>query len=258
MIKSAVILAGGKGTRLAEQTHSIPKPLVEIGGKPILLHIVNKLADAGVENIVIAAGYKEDLIKEYFLSNKFRYEGDLHLEINGGIHASKSQPLHTGLKSLIIADTGLNTPTAQRIKMGAEYLPADEDFYMIYGDNVSDVDLKAVNDNLTGDRLATLTAVRYQERFGILHIDEDSTVTNFVEKSMSENEFINGGFMACKRELADYILDTDGDFSKDTLPRLQAEGRLGAYVHNGFWAAMDTQRDYEDLNKLYEEHPELF
>lgn len=258
-IRNAIILAGGRGTRLAEQTHSIPKPLVKVGGKPILVHIINKLVSEGVENIVIAGGYKVELIKEYFLSNEFVFAGDLNFTEDGKPIPHQSSPFARGLNNLIVADTGLNTNTAQRIKLATDYLEEGEDFYMIYGDNVSDVDLSQVAKKLhNSSSLAVLTAVRYQERFGIIHVDKNNTVTKFAEKSMSQNEFINGGFMACSGKLRDYILDTDGDFSKDTLPRLQNEGLLGAHVHDGFWDAMDTQRDYEQLNKLYDERPELF
>lgn len=260
-IKHAIILAGGKGTRLAEQTKSIPKPLVEIGNIPILSHIINHLVFYGVEHIVIAGGYKVDLIKEYFMSDRYKYQGSITINEDG---VNGHQPYLPGcLKSLTIADTGLSTGTAQRIKKAAEYFD-DENvpFFMTYGDSVSDVNLSEVTNTFykCEDNVLTLTAVQYQERFGILKInaDDNNKITKFAEKSMSTDEFINGGFMILKPEVLDYIYENDDDFSKDTLPRLQKENKINAYLHKGFWAAMDTQRDYEELNKIYDEQPELF
>lgn len=259
-VKQAVILAGGRGTRLAEQTKSIPKPLVEVGNVPILAHIINHLASYGVEHIVVAGGYKVDLIKEYFMSDRYKYQGSV--TISEGEVIAHEPLLPHNLKTLTIADTGLSTGTAQRIKRAYEYLPEpDQPFFMTYGDSVSDVDLsKVIERYYESESMITLTAVRYQERFGILHIDPENNdrVTEFAEKSMSTDEFINGGFMVLAPEVAAEIKPNDDDFSKDTIPRLQEDGVIHAYLHNGFWAAMDTQRDYEELNKIYDENPELF
>lgn len=257
-IKHAVILAGGKGTRLAEQTKAIPKPLVEIGNVPVLVHIINHLASYGVEHIVVAGGYKVDLIKEYFMSDRYRYQGSIMITDDGVCNGERHLP--KGVKSLVIADTGQSTDTAQRIKKASEYFEDDNvPFFMAYGDSVSNVNLDEVTKVFyeTGSAI-TLTAVQFQERFGILSIGQDNSVTKFAEKSMSKDEFINGGFMILKPEVPDMILDTDGDFSKDTMPRLQAQGLVSAFAHRDFWAAMDTQRDYENLNKLYDKNPELF
>jgi glucose-1-phosphate cytidylyltransferase len=259
-IKHAVILAGGKGTRLAEQTKKIPKPLIEIGNVPILVHIINHLAYYGVEHIVVAGGYKVDLIKEYFMSDRYKYQGSVTFSEDG--FNGHTPHLPGGLKTLTIADTGYSTGTAQRIKKAVEYFE-DEDvpFYMTYGDSVSDVDLADVTKTFyqSGHKM-TLTAVRFQERFGILKIDPDNNnkITTFVEKSMSKDEFINGGFMILSPDVVKSIDENDDDFSKDTMPRLQAKGQISAHIHPGFWAAMDTQRDYEELNKIYDKHPELF
>lgn len=258
-IKHAVILAGGRGTRLAEQTKSIPKPLVEVGNMPILAHIINHLAFYGVEHIVVAGGYKVDLIKEYFTSDRYKYQGYITIT-DEGIENGRAYLPH-GLKSLVIADTGQSTETAQRIKKATEYFTeADVPFFMTYGDSVSNVDLSKVTETFyKTDSEITLTAVQFQERFGVLSVNSESEqVTKFAEKSMSTDEFINGGFMILKPSLPGLILETDGDFSKDTMPRLQGEGKISAYVHKGFWAAMDTQRDYEELNKMYDNKPELF
>lgn len=259
-VKHAIILAGGMGTRLAEQTHAIPKPLVEVGGVPILVHVINHLVHHGAEHIVIAGGYKVDLIKEYFMSDRYRYRGSISLTEDGV--ENHDHVLPRGLKSLVVADTGLTTGTAQRIKRAAEYLPDDNvPFFMTYGDGVSDVDLGKVVDlyNDTGAKLV-LTAVQYQERFGVIKMgkESESKVDEFAEKSMSTDTFINGGFMVLDSAVLDVIEEDDFDFSKETMPRLQEAGEIHAYKHLGFWDAMDTQKDYENLNKLYDENPELF
>lgn len=261
VVKHAIILAGGKGTRLAEQTKKIPKPLVEIGSIPVISHIINHLVHHGVEHIVVAGGYKVDLIKEYFMSDRYKYEGSVTITDEGVVGHKPHLP--KGLKTLTVADTGQSTGTAQRIKLAAEYFDElDVPFYMTYGDSVSDVDLSEVTDTFykRKDTILTLTAVQYQERFGILSInpEEGNKITKFAEKSMSVDEFINGGFMILKPEVLNYIHEGDDDFSKDSLPRMQAEAHISAHLHRGFWAAMDTQRDYEELNKLYDKQPELF
>lgn len=260
-VREAIILAGGKGTRLLEQTQNIPKPLVRIGNIPIIVHVMNHLIAHGVEHIVIAGGYKIDLIREYFMSNEYKHQGSIEITQSGLMNVESSH-LPSGLKKLTIADTGLATGTSHRIKKAADYLEDPEaPFIMTYGDSVSDVDLHGVmNAFENSDNILTLTGVQYKERFGILKIDpeENNKVTKFAEKSMSADEFINGGFMVLDQKVVDYIYDGDDDFSHDTMPRLQKEGLISAYIHKGFWAAMDTQRDTEELNDLYEKSPELF
>lgn len=259
-VKHAIILAGGKGTRLAEQTKSIPKPLVEVGNTPIISHIINHLVSYGVEHIVIAGGYKVEMIKDYFTSDRYRHQGSIRIT-EDGVEGNKSH-IQKGLKTLIVADTGLTTGTAQRIKLAAQEFDDDTvPFYMTYGDSVSNVDLLKVTEQFyTSKSKLTLTGVQYQERFGILNVDTDNNnkITKFAEKSMSTDEFINGGFMILSPEVLDYIYEDDNDFSKQTLPRLQAEGNISAYLHTGFWDAMDTQRDYERLNEIHDKQPELF
>lgn len=260
-VKQAIILAGGRGTRLAEQTQNIPKPLVRVGNVPIIVHVINHLISYGVEHIVIAGGYKIDLIREYFMSNEYKYQGSIEITESGVVSAETSH-LPNGLKKLTIADTGLTTGTSQRIKKAADYFDNPEDpFIMTYGDSISDVNLHEVMDSFeNSDHLLTLTGVQYKERFGILKVDPDkgNKVTKFAEKSMSTDEFINGGFMVLDQKVIDYIYDEDDDFSHDTMPRLQEKGLISAHVHRGFWAAMDTQRDTEELNDLYDKSPELF
>lgn len=261
-VKQAVILAGGKGTRLAEQTHKIPKPLVRVGNIPIISHIINHLVAYGVEHIVIAGGYKIDDIRSYFISDEFKYQGSELKITPSGILSKDSSYLPAGLKSLTVADTGLNTGTALRIKKAHKFLPnPDAPFIMTYGDTISDVNLHEVMESFSNtEHLLTLTAVPYQERFGILKINSEKNheITQFAEKSMSVDEFINGGFMVLDAKIPSLIYETDDDFSSDTLPRFQEAGIINAHIHKGFWAAMDTQRDNEKLNELYDKSPELF
>lgn len=260
-VKQAIILAGGKGTRLSEQTHMIPKPLVRVGNTPIIVHIMNHLISYGVEHIVIAGGYKIDLIREYFMSDEYKYQGSIEITQEGVLNG-RTPHIQKGLKKLTIADTGLSTGTALRIKKASEYLDyPGEPFFMTYGDSVSDVNLDDVVERFeSSGSLLTLTAAQYQERFGILKVDpqDNNKVTEFAEKSMSVDEFINGGFMVLDQKAVDYIYDTDDDFSHDTMPRLQGNGLISAHIHKGFWAAMDTQRDCDELNALYDKNPELF
>ena len=260
IVKHAIILAGGKGTRLSEQTKNVPKPLLEVGNVPIIAHIINHLVSYGVEHVVIAGGYKIELIKEYFMSDRYKYEGSITID-DEGVRCHE-QRLPQGLKTLTIADTGQSTGTAQRIKLAAEYFDdSTVPFYMTYGDSVSNVDLSEVTDIFyKSDSTLTLTAVQFKERFGILKVDSENSnkITKFAEKSMSTDEFINGGFMILKPEALDFIHKDDDDFSKDTLPRLQTAGEINAYIHKDFWFAMDSQRDFEEINKIYDENPELF
>lgn len=258
-ITTAIILAGGKGTRLAEQTKVIPKPLVKVGPDPAIIHIIRHFVRFGVKNIYIAGGYKFELLaselEKRFNINKMNGHSDSFKVISNSddlLHEAK----------ITIVDSGYSTDTAHRIKRTALEIPQhlrDEGFFVTYGDSFSDVDLhKVTNQHLESDAIATLTAVNFQERFGILKMGENNKVAEFTEKSQSHDEFINGGYIACNNSLLDVILDTDGDFSKDTLPRLQSMNALGAYVHNGFWFAMDSQRDYEKINAIYNEDPENF
>jgi len=255
-IKTAIILAGGKGTRLAEQTKEIPKPLVEVGGTPILFHVMNHLAYWGITKIIIAGGYKVELVKEA-VKNYLELDKDVSIK-NGVVEEIHNESLLSKVE-IIVANTGPITNTAQRIKICEKYLENNEDFVMTYGDTVSDVNLENVENQLySNGKIMTLTAFRFQERFGILKIDDEGTVNAWAEKSMSKHEFINGGFICCRNEVMKNILPEDEDFSKVTMARIQQNNLMSAYVHDGFWHAMDSQRDYENLNKIYKENPELF
>jgi glucose-1-phosphate cytidylyltransferase len=257
-ISTAIILAGGKGTRFAEQTQTLPKPLIPVGGRPIIFHVINHFVDFGFKKIIIATGYKADVVVDVFqeeLKSKRRDDFIFH---NESCATLKSEDNLNSVE-IILCNTGENTGTAQRIKKCKRHLEEGEDFFITYGDGLSDVNLSKVETVLfSTDSHMALTAVPFQERFGILKTTDLGLVTFFGEKSLSRNEFINGGFIACRYEVLDYIKETDTDFSHNTMPRIQDANKMAAHVHEGFWQCMDSQRDYEKLNRLYEERPELF
>lgn len=256
-IDTAIILAGGKGTRLSEQTKIIPKPLVKVGPDPAIFHIIRHFVKYGVTNIYIAGGYKVDMIIDTF-KHKLNFNNNNGND-NLKIYSNENDLLYKA--NIHIIDTGYSTDTAQRIKRTLEYLPEDnKETFITYGDTFSDVNLDNVTSTLfsSDTNVVALTAATFQERFGIMTIDGNNHVTKFAEKSQSTDEFINGGYMACSKALASHIEPTDSDFSKDTLPRLQEQGHVSAYVHRGFWFPMDSQRDYEQVNKIYNQDPDGF
>ena len=244
----AVILAGGFGTRISEESHLKPKPMIEIGDKPIIWHIMKMYSKCGINDFVICAGYKQHVIKEYF-SDYSLYNSDITFDVRNNnviCHSNMSEPW-----TVTIADTGLNTMTGGRIKRIEKYIDGDS-FCLTYGDGVSDVPLdKVVEFHLKKKKIATLTAARPEGRFGILDFDGDD-VTYFREKSKEDVGWINGGFMVLDKGVFDYI---DGDstvFEQDPMHRLAKDGQLNAYKHDGFWQCMDTLRDKEKLQKLWD------
>lgn len=260
LIKNAIILAGGKGTRLSEQTKTIPKPLVKVGPDAAIVHIIRHFVENGVKNIYIAGGYKFNLLATE-LQKRFNVANAA--EGNCMVVVDKTDPIYEA--NITIIDTGYETGTALRIKKVLQYMKErtnDLNTFVTYGDSFSNVDLTKVSEQWNENNdIATITAVRFYERFGIMRINRENKnqVTEFAEKSQSKDEFINGGFIACHgEELIEAIKDTDDDFSKDTLPRLQGMNRLGAYIHEDFWFAMDSQRDWEEINKIYKKDPENF
>jgi len=244
----AVILAGGFGTRLSEQTDLIPKPLVEIGERPILWHVMKLYSAAGVNDFVICAGYKASMIKRYFAS--------YFLEINDiEIHTATREVSYLTPKSLDdwtvkIIDTGLNTMTGGRIKRVRPYL--DETFCLTYGDGVADIDIaEVIAFHRSHGKLATVTAVPSPGRFGILDMKANDAVSRFHEKPDAEMGWINGGFFVLEPEVINYIEADATTWEREPLERLAADGQLMAYRHSGFWKAMDTLRDRRDLEELW-------
>lgn len=245
-----VILAGGFGTRISEESHLKPKPMIEIGDKPILWHIMKFYSAQGFNDFIICCGYKQFYIKEYF-SNYFLHNSDITFDFSGNsqqtiIHDSAAEAWRVTL-----VDTGLNTMTGGRIKRVKRYIE-DEPFMMTYGDGVSDIDLnKLLAFHKKHGKLATISSVRPESRFGILNI-QDGQVIEFREKDIHDSAWINCGFMVLQPEVLDEI---DGDstiFEKEPLKRLATKGQLMAYQHYGFWQCMDTMRDRERLEKMWE------
>lgn len=243
-----VLLAGGFGTRISEESHLKPKPMIEIGDKPIIWHIMKHYCHYGYTEFIICAGYKQHVIKEWF-ANYFLYNSDVSFDFANDnqmvIHNNVSEPW-----KVTIVDTGLNTLTGGRIKRIQPYI-GNEPFMMTYGDGVSDVDISKLYEfHKAGGGIATLTAVRPDGRFGIIDID-DEKVASFREKDKEDMGWINGGFMVFEPEIFDYIEGDKTTLEKYPLEKIAEENKLGCYKHEGFWQCMDTLRDKEKLESLW-------
>ncbi len=245
----AVILAGGLGTRLAEETHLRPKPMVEIGGKPILWHILKIYSSFGINEFIICLGYKGYLVKEFF-SNYFLHTNDVTFDIKDEkvlFHSRNSEDWRVTL-----IDTGELTQTGGRIARIRKFLKNDT-FCLTYGDGVGNINIKELIDNHTkSGKLATLTAVQPPGRFGVLDI-EGSTVKSFQEKPVGDNSWINGGFFVLEPSAIDFIDGDDCVWEDKPLQILSQKNELNAYKHYGFWQPMDTLRDHRLLQKRWEE-----
>jgi len=243
-----VILAGGYGTRLSEETVNIPKPMVEIGGKPILWHIMKIYSHYGYNDFIICLGYKGYIIKEYFM-NYFMHMSDITVDLsNGGIkvHNSKAENW-----KVTLVDTGLDTMTGGRIKRIKDHLNGER-FMLTYGDGVGDVNINSlVKFHESHGKLATMTAVQPSGRFGALRINDDKKVESFVEKPAGDGAWINGGFFVLEPQVIDYIKDDSTIWEREPLENLTKESQLFAYKHEGFWRPMDTLRDKIELEKLW-------
>lgn len=245
----AVLLAGGFGTRISEESGIRPKPMVEIGGKPILWHIMKIYAHYGIKEFVICVGYKGNIIKEFF-ANYFLYQSDVTFDLKYNTMSILNNQSEEWKVTLV--DTGSNTMTGGRLKRVKEYL-GNESFCMTYGDGVSDVRIdELISYHKEQGSIATLTAVQEPGRFGTISLKADQTkVTNFREKQNDENTaWINGGFFVLEPEIFKYIDDDSTVFEKTPLERLAQEGKLSAFRHKGFWQPMDTIRD----KNVLEEH----
>jgi glucose-1-phosphate cytidylyltransferase len=244
----AVILAGGLGTRLAEETSVRPKPMVEIGGRPIIWHIMKIYSHFGVNDFIVCLGYKGYLIKEYF-ANYALHMSDVTIDMRKGtteVHRNTAEDWRISL-----VDTGDETMTGGRLKRAMQYLGDDDTFCLTYGDGVANVDVGAsIEFHQKHGRRATVTAVRPLSRFGQLELEGDK-VHAFAEKPIEEGGWINGGFFVLSRDVLDYI---DGDatiWEREPLERLTAEDQLRAYFHEGFWQPMDTLRDRQNLEEMW-------
>ena len=242
-----VILAGGRGTRLAEETHAIPKPMVAIGGRPILWHIMSLYASQGHTDFVVALGYKGHVIKEYF-ANRFMHEGDLSIDLASGEVTYLSGNTQEWRVTLI--DTGLDSMTGGRLGRLRPLL--DERFLLTYGDGLSDVPINdVVRHHERVGALATVTAVHPPPRFGALEIS-NGMVDHFREKPQEAHDRINGGFFVVEPEVLDLVAGDDTVFERTVLGTLAERGQLGAYEHDGFWMPMDTLRERDELNEIWE------
>lgn len=243
-----VILAGGRGTRLAEQTELIPKPMVEIGGRPILWHIMKHYGHYGFNEFIIALGYKGELIKNYFL-NYHNLEGGLTVTLGGNTIVKHDRPAENWTVHLV--DTGQETLTGGRIKRVAPWIGQDP-FLLTYGDGVASVDVaKLVAFHQAHGKRATMTAVRPPARYGQIGLSGD-TVTDFSEKPQAREVWINGGFFVLQNEVLDYITGDATTFERDPIEMLVHEGQLQAFRHRGFWQCMDTVRDLYLLRSLWD------
>ncbi len=221
-----LILAGGVGSRLSEETITKPKPMVEVGGKPIIWHIMKTYAYSGFSDFIILIGYKGDLIKQYFNNIK---EPDWHVEL---------------------LETGEGTSKAQRIRK-AEELITEDDFFVSYGDDVSDIyPEKVLETHIKNGKTATLTAIPLFSDFGVVELHEDNTVKCFREKPRIENQWINGGYFCFSRKIFDYLKNEDEELENEVFKLLALKGEIGAYIHDGFWKCMNTYKDKLDLELL--------
>lgn len=246
-----VILAGGYGTRISEESYLKPKPMIEIGGMPILWHIMKEYSYYGHNEFIICCGYKQYVIKEYF-ANYYLHKSDITFDFTSEnqmtVHSNIAEPW-----KVTLVDTGLDTMTGGRIKRVKKYV-GDEAFFMTYGDGVSDVN---INDLLKfhkeQNKLATLTTVRPEGRFGIIDIN-GNCVEGFREKSQNDTGWINAGYMVLEPKIFDYLKDDSTVFEREPLEKLAKEENLVAYKHPGFWQCMDTQRDKALLERLLAEN----
>lgn len=246
----AVILAGGLGTRISEESHLKPKPMIEIGEKPILWHIMKEYSHYGFNDFIICAGYKQHIIKEWF-ADYYLHTSDITFDFSQGnkmiVHNNVSEPW-----KVTIVDTGLNTMTGGRVRRIRKYID-DDNFFLTYGDAVSDVDIRKVLDfHLSHGKCVTLTTVNIAQQKGVLEIGKDNQILSFREKEDKDAALINGGYMVCNIHLFDYLEDDSTVLEKEPMSRLAEDGELMSYYHKGFWQCMDTKREMDYLEKLWE------
>lgn len=243
-----VILAGGFGTRLSEETKDMPKPMVKIGDKPILWHIMKIYSQYGFNEFVICLGYKSMEIKEWFM-NYFLQNNDLTIDVQRNkieVHENKTEPW-----KVTLVETGLHTQTGGRIKKIQKYI-GNKPFLLTYGDGVSDVNIpELIALHKKKGKYLTVTAYKHLERWGLLDINEDGDVNGFLEKPSDAKTLINGGFFVCEPEVFDYLEGDDCVFERGPVETLAKEGKMTSYLHTGYWQCMDTLKDNIELNNLW-------
>lgn len=243
-----VILAGGYGTRISEESHLIPKPMIQIGEMPIIWHIMKIYSHYGYNDFVICLGYKQNVVRDFF-ANYYLHTSDVTFDFaknNMTVHSNTAEPW-----KITLVDTGIDTMTGGRIKRIQKYI-GDEPFMLTYGDGLSDVNINELEKfHRENKKLATITAVTVDQRFGVLGLD-GTDVNEFREKSSEDVSRINGGFMVMEPQVFDYIKGDDTVFEKEPLETLATEGQLNAFLHDGFWKPMDTQREKMQLEQMWE------
>ena len=244
-----VILAGGYGTRISEESHLKPKPMIEIGDKPILWHIMKEYSYYGFNEFIICCGYKQHIIKEWF-ADYYLYNCDVTFDLTNEnrmlVHNNVAEPW-----KVTLVDTGLNTMTGGRIKRIQKYI-GNETFMLTYGDGVSNINIKdLLTFHQNHRKMITLTAASVEQRFGVLCIDKNDSIQSFREKSMSDSGRINAGYMVCQPEIFNYIAGDSTVFEKEPLETAAKMGQLMAYKFDGFWQCMDTKREKEKLDELW-------
>lgn len=251
-----VILAGGFGTRISEESELKPKPMIEIGGMPIIWHIMKEYSYYGHNEFIICAGYKQHMIKEWF-ADYFLYTSDVTFDLTNNnqmiVHDKKSEPW-----KVTIVDTGLESLTGERIRRVKNYVNGEK-FLLTYGDGVCDVDInEIIKFHESHNKIATITAVRNIQQKGVLEILEDHTVKSFREKNASDGALINAGYMVLEPEIFDYLKEGNISLEKDVLPVLTDQEQLMSYIHNGYWQCMDTIREKMELEKLWSNNQALW
>lgn len=245
-----VILAGGYGTRISEESHFRPKPMIELGGMPILWHIMKLYSHYGYNEFIICAGYKQQVIKDWF-ADYYLHNSDVTFDFRSGRNDMTIHSQHCEPWQVTVVDTGLKTMTGGRIKRIRSYV-SGEPFLMTYGDGVCDVNItELVRFHQRHGKIATLTAVKLEPQKGILDIGRDNTVRSFREKKLSDSATINAGFMVLNPEIFDYISGDECVFERETLEALVGKGELMSYIHRGFWQCMDTVRERDMLEQLW-------
>lgn len=244
-----VILAGGFGTRISEESYLRPKPMIEIGTRPILWHIMKYYSHYGYNEFIICLGYKGNIIKEFFM-DYYLYTSDVTFDFSDNnkmiINSNVSEPW-----KVTLVDTGLNTATGGRIKRVEQYI-GNETFMLTYGDGVSDININnLLKFHKEHNKIVTISAIQPAGRFGVLDIGENDTINKFAEKSKEDTGWINGGFMVVKPEIFKYLEDDNTVFELESLSKLAKQSQLVAYKHYGFWQCMDTQRDKQLLEKIW-------
>ena len=242
-----ILLAGGLGTRISEESHLKPKPMIEIGKYPILVHIMRIYACQGFNDFIVCAGYKQQVIKEYF-AHFDMYTNDVTFDFSSGERIIHKSPKFDW--KVTVTDTGMHTQTAGRLMLAREYI-GDETFLLTYGDAVGDIDINAaIESHKKSKKICTICVYNFGQTKGVVDINHDGAVLKFKEKSDDDGDLINIGFMICEPEIFKYIDGKNCVLEKDVLPVLAKEGQLNSYIHHGFWQCMDTLREKELLEEM--------